>query len=148
MSSLCIMFVILNCRFHTGHFVFLLFCMLNWPSNDPYTLTASSYLFLRPFCVCSGIQMALRLSVSFYQLKRMSKSPRPFSSGSRLPPDPIDKYLMQCEIYRKHTARDPSSLFRVVSEQIFGCQNYHEFVREICVQYMTENKQYFKNVSG
>lgn len=91
--------------------------------------------------------MALRFSLSF-QLKRMSKSSRPFSSGSRLPPDPIDKYLMQYKIYRKHTARDSSSLFRAVSEQIFGCQNYHEFVREICVQYMTNNKLYFIDVSG
>jgi hypothetical protein len=31
--------------------------------------------------------------------------------------------------YRKHVARDASSLFRVISEQMFDVQTYHEKVR-------------------
>ena len=39
-------------------------------------------------------------------------SVRPFSSGSRKAPDVLDHYLEAEGYYRKHTARDPSSLFR------------------------------------
>lgn len=76
----------------------------------------------------------------------MTKLSRPFSSGSRQPPDPIDKFLMQYGYYRKHTARDPSSLFRVISEQMFDCQNYHDFVRKECVRYMARNKKYYEDL--
>lgn len=77
--------------------------------------------------------------------RSFSSVSRPFSSGSRQPPDPIDQYLMENGFYRKHTARDSSSLFRVISEQMFDCQNYHEFVRKECVGYMARNKKYFVN---
>lgn len=70
----------------------------------------------------------------------MSKSSRPFSSGSRQPPDPIDHYLTQIGYYRKHVARDASSLFRVFAELMFDAQMYHPFVRQLCVHFMAQNK--------
>ena len=77
----------------------------------------------------------------------MSLPKRQFSSGSRLPPDPIDKYLMRHCFYRKHTARDASSLFRVISEQVFDTQIYHEFVRKMCTDWMYRNKGKVEEVS-
>uniref|UniRef100_A0A336LLU1 CSON010375 protein n=1 Tax=Culicoides sonorensis TaxID=179676 RepID=A0A336LLU1_CULSO len=69
---------------------------------------------------------------------------RPFASGSRQAPDPYDLFLDEINYYRKHTARDGSSLFRVISEQIYGIQNYHERVRKECVDYMTLNSHIFE----
>jgi OTU domain-containing protein 4 len=43
--------------------------------------------------------------------------------------------------YRKHTARDPSSLFRVVSEHVFDIQLYHDKVREDCANYLEKNRK-------
>lgn len=51
---------------------------------------------------------------------------RPFSSGSRPTPDPYDKFLDLNGFYRKHTARDSSNLFRVVSEQLYDTQDHHQ----------------------
>lgn len=72
---------------------------------------------------------------------------RPFSSGSRQPPDPIDQYLSQVGFYRKHTARDSSSLYRAVSEQMFHTQNYHQFVRTECLKYMGRIRKQIAQVS-
>ncbi|XP_055370968.1 protein ovarian tumor locus-like [Condylostylus longicornis] len=69
---------------------------------------------------------------------------RPFSSGSRQAPDPHDNFLEQAGFYRKHTARDSSCLFRVISEQMYDTQNHHAAVRETCVSYMRNNKLYFQ----
>lgn len=69
---------------------------------------------------------------------------RPFASGSRQTPDPYDLYLDENGFYRKHTARDSSSLFRVISEQIYNIQNYHERVREEVVTYMMKNRRIFE----
>lgn len=46
--------------------------------------------------------------------------------------------------YRKHTARDSTSLFRVISEQVYGIQNYHERVRAECINFMTNNRELFE----
>lgn len=73
---------------------------------------------------------------------------RPFSSGSRQPPDPIDQFLGQVGFYRKHTARDSTSLYRCVSEQLFDTQNYHDFVRHECITYMTRHRRLFEDVSA
>lgn len=72
---------------------------------------------------------------------------RPFSSGSRQPPDPIDQFLAQVGFYRKHTARDSTSLYRCVSEQLFDTQNYHEHVRQECIRYMRRQRERFEPVS-
>lgn len=69
---------------------------------------------------------------------------RPFASGSRQAPDPYDLYLDENGFYRKHTARDSSSLFRTLSEQVYGIQNYHERVRQEIVDYMTKNGRLFE----
>lgn len=64
---------------------------------------------------------------------------RQFASGSRAAHDPLDRFLEEINYYRKHSPRDKSSLFRAVSEQLYGSQEYHALVREICVQYMREH---------
>lgn len=71
---------------------------------------------------------------------------RPFQSGSRQAPDPFDQFLEQKGFFRKHTARDSSSLFRVVSEQLFDTQSYHETVRKHCVQFMSQYPECFEKV--
>lgn len=51
---------------------------------------------------------------------------RPFSSGSRPTPDVYDHFLDSNGFYRKHTARDASNLFRVISEQLYDTQDHHQ----------------------
>jgi OTU-like cysteine protease len=64
---------------------------------------------------------------------------RPFATGSKPGPDAVDQYLEEQGFYRKHVARDASSLFRVVSEQVFDIQNFHEKVRQDCATFMESN---------
>lgn len=71
---------------------------------------------------------------------------RPFSSGSRPTPDPFDKFLDSYGFYRKHTARDSSSLFRVISEQIYDTQDHHEQVRKDCVNYMIKHRDQYEEL--
>jgi OTU domain-containing protein 4 len=66
---------------------------------------------------------------------------RPFTSGSREPPDEQDGFLETTGYYRKHTARDPTSLFGVVSEHVFDIQLYHDKVREDCANYLEKNRK-------
>lgn len=61
---------------------------------------------------------------------------RPFATGSKPGPDEIDHYLEEQGYYRKHVARDSSSLFRVIAEHVLDVQNYHEQVRQTCAAYM------------
>lgn len=70
---------------------------------------------------------------------------RPFAAGSRQAPDPYDQYLDNHGYYRKHTARNSTSLFRVISEQIYGIQRHHERVRRECVDYMHQHREHFLN---
>lgn len=76
----------------------------------------------------------------------VNASCRPFSSGSRQPPDPLDQFLAKANYYRKHTARDSTSLYRSVSEQLFGTQKYHEHVRKSCINYMRRHRDRFEGV--
>lgn len=69
---------------------------------------------------------------------------RQFSAGSRPAPDPYDQFLDAEGFYRKHTARDSSCLFRVVSEQIFDTQDFHERVRKDCINYMIKYRDEFQ----
>lgn len=72
---------------------------------------------------------------------------RPFATGSKPGPDAVDHYLEGQGFYRKHVARDASSLFRVVAEQVFDIQNYHEKVRQDCAAYMeTRSREYANEV--
>lgn len=72
---------------------------------------------------------------------------RQFASGCRPAPDPYDKFLDNEGFYRKHTARDSSSLFRAISEQLFDTQIYHEQVRSDCVDYMLKHRNVYAKVS-
>ena len=74
---------------------------------------------------------------------------RQFSTGSKPGPDALDQYLESLGLYRKHTARDGTSLFRVASELIFGVQIYHKNFRLRCVNFMDLHaKQYAKEVKN
>ncbi|XP_017147613.1 protein ovarian tumor locus isoform X2 [Drosophila miranda] len=69
---------------------------------------------------------------------------RPVTSGSRQAPDPFDQYLESRGMYRKHTARDASSLFRVIAEQMYDTQHLHYELRQECVRYMTSKRRIFE----
>lgn len=70
---------------------------------------------------------------------------RPFATGSKPGPDAVDHYLEGQGFYRKHVARDASSLFRVVSEQIFDVQNFYEKIRQDCAAYMEARPKEYAN---
>lgn len=76
-----------------------------------------------------------------------SFSKRTFAAGSRQAPDPYDQFLEHEGFYRKHTARDSTCLFRVVSEQVFDVQLYHDKVRADCVQFMRKRPDLYEHVS-
>lgn len=69
---------------------------------------------------------------------------RQFSSGSRPTPDPFDKFLDSHGFYRKHTARDSSNLFRVVSEQLYDTQDHHVQIRKDCVNFMIKHREQYE----
>lgn len=75
----------------------------------------------------------------------VKKSRRPFATGSKPGPDAIDHYLEEQGFYRKHVARDPSSLFRVVSENILDVQEYHTQVRQDCATFMEDHSKDYAN---
>lgn len=70
---------------------------------------------------------------------------RLFFGGSRQAPDPFDQFLEERGFYRKHTARDASCLFRVISEQLYDTQMHHLNIREECIQYMKRNSQKYED---
>ncbi|KAH8416409.1 hypothetical protein KR222_002809, partial [Zaprionus bogoriensis] len=69
---------------------------------------------------------------------------RPITSGSRQAPDPFDQFLESRSMYRKHTARDASCLFRVIAEQMYDTQMLHYEVRLECVRFMTRKRRIFE----
>uniref|UniRef100_A0A3P8WZ28 ubiquitinyl hydrolase 1 n=1 Tax=Cynoglossus semilaevis TaxID=244447 RepID=A0A3P8WZ28_CYNSE len=56
----------------------------------------------------------------------------------------MDDYLSSLGLYRKMVARDASSLFRAVSEQMYFSQNYHQRIRQDCADFMRTNKCHFE----
>nr|XP_020475966.1 putative bifunctional UDP-N-acetylglucosamine transferase and deubiquitinase ALG13 isoform X2 [Monopterus albus] len=56
----------------------------------------------------------------------------------------MDEYLSSLGLYRKMVARDASSLFRAVSEQLYYSQNYHQKIRQDCANFMRANKSSFE----
>ncbi|GFY46614.1 putative bifunctional UDP-N-acetylglucosamine transferase and deubiquitinase ALG13 [Trichonephila inaurata madagascariensis] len=56
----------------------------------------------------------------------------------------MDGFLNCLGLYRSDVAKDCSSLFRVVSEQLFYTQVHHVKLREGCVEYMLRNKALFE----
>lgn len=80
-------------------------------------------------------------------MQAKDSSRRPFATGSKPGPDAVDHFLEGQGFYRKHVARDASSLYRVVAEQVFDVQNYHEKVRQDCASFMeTRSKEYANEV--
>lgn len=75
----------------------------------------------------------------------MGKARRPFATGSKPGPDALDHYLEENGYYRKHVARDPSSLFRVVAELVLDIQDYHQQVRQDCASYMEQRSREYAN---
>lgn len=56
----------------------------------------------------------------------------------------MDEYLCSLGLYRKMVARDASSLFRAVSEQLYYSQNYHQKIRLDCANHMRNNRSSFE----
>ncbi|XP_059186121.1 LOW QUALITY PROTEIN: putative bifunctional UDP-N-acetylglucosamine transferase and deubiquitinase ALG13 [Centropristis striata] len=56
----------------------------------------------------------------------------------------MDEYLSSLGLYRKMVARDASSLFRAVSEQLYYSQNYHQRIRQQCADFMRANRCNFE----
>ncbi|XP_077461047.1 putative bifunctional UDP-N-acetylglucosamine transferase and deubiquitinase ALG13 isoform X2 [Stigmatopora argus] len=56
----------------------------------------------------------------------------------------MDDYLASLGLYRKMVARDASSLFRAVSEQLYYSQNYHGTIRQECADFMRANAFVFE----
>ncbi|XP_019134381.2 putative bifunctional UDP-N-acetylglucosamine transferase and deubiquitinase ALG13 isoform X2 [Larimichthys crocea] len=56
----------------------------------------------------------------------------------------MDEYLCSLGLYRKMVARDASSLFRAVSEQLYYSQNYHQRIRQDCADFMRSNRSNFE----
>lgn len=75
----------------------------------------------------------------------MDISPR---RGSKKAIEPVDDWLRGEGYFRKASPKDPTCLFRAVSEQIYLTQFYHVKVRNECVQFMSKNKQLFQKVNS
>lgn len=60
--------------------------------------------------------------------------------------EPVDEWLYNEGYYRKTAPKDPTCLFRAVSEQIYDNQRNHIRVRKECVEYMRKNKEMFEEV--
>lgn len=60
--------------------------------------------------------------------------------------EPIDEWLQSEGYFRKHAPRDPTCLFRAVSEQVYLTQHYHIRVRKECVEFMKKMKHLFTKV--
>nr|XP_046233849.1 putative bifunctional UDP-N-acetylglucosamine transferase and deubiquitinase ALG13 isoform X2 [Scatophagus argus] len=56
----------------------------------------------------------------------------------------MDEYLSSLGLYRKMVARDASSLFRAVSEQLYYSQNHHLKIRQDCANFMRANRCNFE----
>ncbi|XP_050100298.1 uncharacterized protein LOC126580970 [Anopheles aquasalis] len=78
----------------------------------------------------------------------LTSAERTFATGSRETPDIWDQYLEKNGYYRKHTARDGTNLFRVISEQSSsaGIQLYHGRVRKECIEYLREHPSQFPEI--
>lgn len=54
------------------------------------------------------------------------------AAGLTSQPNAIEKHLEKLGFIRKGVDHDASSLFRAVSEEVYGTQNHHELVRRRC----------------
>ncbi|XP_053997898.1 uncharacterized protein LOC128886761 [Hylaeus anthracinus] len=70
----------------------------------------------------------------------MEISPRKLSKRAQ---EPVDEWLQTEGYFRKHAPKDPTCLFRAVSEQVYMTQYYHIRVRKKCVEFMRKMKHLF-----
>lgn len=61
--------------------------------------------------------------------------------------EPVDQWLAKEGYFRKPTPRDPTCLFRAISEQVYHTQHYHLRVRKECTDFMVKKRHLFMNVS-
>ncbi|XP_019884691.1 OTU domain-containing protein 4 isoform X2 [Camponotus floridanus] len=59
--------------------------------------------------------------------------------------EPVDQWLAKEGYFRKPTPRDPTCLFRAISEQVYHTQHYHLRVRKECTDFMIKRKHLFMN---
>ncbi|XP_078046931.1 uncharacterized protein LOC144475183 isoform X2 [Augochlora pura] len=79
-----------------------------------------------------------------YFQNKMEISPRKPSKRAQ---EPVDEWLQAKGYFRKHAPRDPTCLFRAVSEQVYMTQHYHLRVRKECVEFMrTMTQSAFENI--
>ncbi|XP_018402507.1 PREDICTED: uncharacterized protein LOC108779572 isoform X3 [Cyphomyrmex costatus] len=57
--------------------------------------------------------------------------------------EPVDQWLAKEGYFRKPTPRDPTCLFRAVSEQVYHTQHYHLRVRKECIEFMKKKRHLF-----
>ncbi|KAL0122654.1 hypothetical protein PUN28_007406 [Cardiocondyla obscurior] len=59
--------------------------------------------------------------------------------------EPVDQWLAKEGYFRKSTPRDPTCLFRAISEQVYLTQHYHLRVRRECTEFMAKKNHLFKD---
>jgi hypothetical protein len=60
--------------------------------------------------------------------------------------EPVDQWLAKEGYFRKPTPRDPTCLFRAISEQVYYTQYYHLRVRRECTTFMMRMRHLFEKV--
>lgn len=80
----------------------------------------------------------------FIELRHMVVSTRRMSKRTL---EPVDQWLAKEGYFRKPTPRDPTCLFRAISEQVYHTQHYHLRVRKECTDFMMKKRQLFTDVS-
>ncbi|XP_072758114.1 uncharacterized protein [Anoplolepis gracilipes] len=78
----------------------------------------------------------------FIELRHMVISSRRMSKRTL---EPVDQWLAKEGYFRKRTPRDPTCLFRAISEQVYHTQHYHLRVRKECTDFMMKKKHLFKD---
>ncbi|XP_029155289.1 putative uncharacterized protein DDB_G0285119 isoform X2 [Nylanderia fulva] len=64
---------------------------------------------------------------------------------SKRPLGPVDQWLAKEGYFRKPTPRDPTCLFRAISEQVYHTQHYHLRVRKECTDFMRKKRHLFSD---
>ncbi|XP_066596864.1 uncharacterized protein [Prorops nasuta] len=71
----------------------------------------------------------------------MEISPRKTSKRMQ---EPLDEWLQSEGYFRKHSPRDPTCLFRAISEQVYMTQYFHIRVRKECISFMRDMRHMFE----
>ncbi|EZA60840.1 UDP-N-acetylglucosamine transferase subunit ALG13-like protein [Ooceraea biroi] len=76
------------------------------------------------------------------ELSHVEISPR--RKMSKRMQEPVDQWLGKEGYFRKPTPRDPTCLFRAISEQVYYTQYYHLRVRKECTTFMMRKRHLFE----